>query len=139
MKYFLVIVCSIFWLTGCYDKFYGPKLKNNLQDSIDISIEFVNGDIARIYDWEHCKSSFVGRGSREIDTIKEIIIYQNSIIIKRLNAEKVNYMIKMENEYNRYSVWSIDAYGNVNFTTGSSAKNCIKNIRNDSIPDVSEE
>jgi len=122
-KFFYILIFPALFLLSC-DKFYGPVLQNNLDEPLDIKVYFLNGDVVNALRREPCMTTFLGRGKGQDQTIQKIIISRDGQILHMLGAEQVEKMLKIQDEYYGYSVWSISSEGGITFLTGSEAKEC---------------
>ena len=109
---FLILLCA---LSGCYDTFYGPKLRNGFDSEIEVKVIFTNGEIFENV-WPPCLTAFVGKGSHPDSVIKEIIIKRQQAVIYQLGSEQILEFSEKERKNKGYSVWNIDSEG-IHFVT----------------------
>ena len=123
VKHLAVIVILILSVTGCYDRFYGPKLVNVLDSEVDIKISYSDGRVISYDAWPPCRATFFGKGDNTEDVIQEIEISKEERILYRLDANRVSQLLEKEMDYNGYSVWSINQEG-IQFVTDSDPQEC---------------
>lgn len=105
-----LIVLVVLLVAGCYDRFYGPSIRNTADKDITISVKYADGRISRNV-WPPCLEAFIGKGDQTGDVIQEIVIEMDGRVIHRLNAEQVRNLLEKEKSANGSSVWSIDQEG----------------------------
>lgn len=123
IQYFSFMILILCLFTGC-DKAYGPLIRNDLGENIEINVYFINGDIITAQERRYCMSTFLGRGDRTIDKIDKIVISKKGETLHALNAEQVKKMIDIQEKHYGYSIWSISRDGELKFITGEDAKKC---------------
>jgi len=94
-------------LTGCYDQFYGPSIRNAASEDMTISVTYSDGSVSKNV-WQPCAEAFIGKSDRASDVVQGVAIEMDGKIIHRLNAEQVRDLLEKEKSAGGYSVWSVD-------------------------------
>nr|VFJ66179.1 MAG: hypothetical protein BECKDK2373C_GA0170839_11435 [Candidatus Kentron sp. DK] len=117
VKDYVISVLFILVLSGCYDRFYGPTLRNGFNANIAVTISYANGAVSNA-NWPPCFEAFIGKTDRPEDVIQEIQISKEGTVIYRLEMEEVQHLLERERAYDGYSIWSIGSNG-IQFETSS--------------------
>jgi hypothetical protein len=91
----IILLVFLWILNGCYDRFYGPSLRNDFDSEIEVKVIFSNGDVSENV-WPPCFSAFVGKGDDPESSIKEIIIKREGVVIYQLDFEQIRDLAEQE-------------------------------------------
>lgn len=103
----IVAFLIILFLAGCYDRFYGPKIRNGFDHDITIEVEYGSGEKQRSI-WHPCKTAFIGK---ENGVVSRVLITNEGNVLYDLKQNDLSDLLAKEEEKKGYFVWRIGADG----------------------------
>ncbi|MBK9666989.1 MAG: hypothetical protein IPO61_14850 [Gammaproteobacteria bacterium] len=102
----IFVLCVIIF--GCYDKFYGPKIRNGYSQAIEVSILYDDGTRQSSL-WPSCRTAYLGQENR---AIREIIVKVNGQVVHKFDRERIQGFLEAEkrDETGR-TVWTLSSSG----------------------------
>ena len=112
---YVASICVTLTLSGCYDRFHGPSLRNGFDTAIEVTVRYADGAISS-REWPQCFEAYTGKTEDPGDVIQEIEIRKEGEVIHRIGAQEVQRLLEKEEAHDGYSAWSIGRDG-IHFET----------------------
>jgi hypothetical protein len=106
MKVRLLLTLYFVILSGCYDHFHGPSIRNGFGENVSITVIYADGETMR-HDWPSCSETFIGKDI-EIHSLR---LSKGGRELYLLNREEIQQLIEKENSLDGYSVWEFSYDG----------------------------
>lgn len=95
-------------LQGCYDKFYGPKFRNEYPGSLSVMVYYGDGS-TRSATWPQCTTTYVGMEGVEIERVT--IEYGGRVVREINKAEVTKISAEKEDGSGRGIIWVLAPTG----------------------------
>ena len=88
----VVLLFAVILMSGCYDKFYGPKLRNEYLSDIEIEVFYNDGRITKSV-LPSCRSVFLGV---EDSFVERVLVRHNNVVDHDLVRQDILEIMKEE-------------------------------------------
>ena len=105
VKKLILILVLMAVLSGCYDKFYGPKLRNEFPNGIELEVFFSDGVVRESY-LPSCDQLFLGEKDRHVE---KVLIKIDGNIVFDIDKDKIAEYAKVEGISDGRTVVVVDA------------------------------
>ena len=105
---FAALILMVFFLplTAC-DRFYGPKIINEVGLGVKFVVEYADGGVVDMYP-DYCVGTFIGNPGRLINKIK---VVDDGQVVLEVDEQRIGWMMEIEDEVSGNAMWGFTGDG----------------------------